>query len=90
MDISSSVDELNVELCAKLKEVVRRLDGERFGITIFNAKSVLLVPLTNDYEYVLGTLDKLEKSFEVSFISEIDDYFYSDDCFIALYVQSGE
>ena len=64
MDISDSVAELNVEMCAELKEVVKKLDGERFGITIFNAKSVLLVPLTNDYEYVLETLDKLEASLE--------------------------
>ena len=66
MDISSSVDGLNVELCEELKQVVRQLDGERFGITIFNAKSVLLVPLTNDYEYVLETLDKLSDSFKES------------------------
>lgn len=80
MDISSSVDKLNVEMCAKLKEVVKELDGERFGITIFNASSVLLVPLTNDYEYVLETLDTLEASFEQSItLEENPDYQWSDD-----------
>lgn len=86
MDISSSVDELNVEMCAELKEVVRKLDGERFGITIFNAKSVLLVPLTNDYEYVLETLDKLEESFKESIKMSEDDFdFFSDDIDYDLY-----
>lgn len=64
MDVSSSVDELNLDICSKLKNVVEELDGERFGITIFNGQSVLLVPLTNDYQYVLDTLDMLEKGFK--------------------------
>lgn len=78
LDISSSMDELNIEMCSKLKEVVKELDGERFGITIFNAKSVLLVPLTNDYEYVLETLDKLTASIEEDFKLEDEDYDYED------------
>ena len=53
MDISSSMDELNYAICDNLKKVVKELDGERFGITIFNGKTVVLVPLTNDYDYVL-------------------------------------
>lgn len=86
MDISSSVDGLNVELCEELKQVVRQLDGERFGITIFNAKSVLLVPLTNDYEYVLETLDKLSDSFKESIKLEENDYdFFAEDLDLGLY-----
>ncbi len=85
MDISSSMDELNLEMCEQLREVVKKLDGERFGITIFNAKSVLLVPLTNDYEYVLETLDKLEESLKVSMEMEESDYDYTSDDFELFY-----
>lgn len=73
MDVSSSVDELNLDMCDKLKKVVEELDGERFGITIFNGQSVLLVPLTNDYQYVLETLDTLEKCFKNN-IAQGDDW----------------
>lgn len=66
MDISDSVDELNLDMCDELKKVVEELNGERFGITIFNGQSVLLVPLTNDYQYVLDTLDSMKVSFEDS------------------------
>lgn len=66
MDISTSVDDLNLEMCDQLKQVVEELNGERFGITIFNGQSVLLVPLTNDYQYVLDTLDTMKKSFDYS------------------------
>ena len=68
MDISGSVDETNVALMDELKTVVESLDGERFGITIFNAKSVLLIPLTNDYKYIMDTLDDLEESFNESLL----------------------
>ena len=66
MDVSNSVDVINVTLCERLKEVVESLDGERFGITIFNGQSVLLVPLTSDYDYVLETLDKLMESIKLN------------------------
>ncbi len=59
MDISSSVDELNYELVGELKEIVKNLHGERFGISIFNTSSTLLVPLTDDYDYVNSILDEL-------------------------------
>lgn len=78
MDISTSVDELNLEICSELKDVVKDLNGERFGITIFNGKSVLLVPLTSDYEYVLETLDKLEKCFKQSIAYENGKLSYSE------------
>lgn len=82
MDISDSVDELNLQICNELKEIVKDLNGERFGITIFNARSVLLVPLTSDYDYVMETLNTLEDAFEYSissdefFSSELSDLYY--------------
>ncbi len=86
IDVSNSVDELNLDICRELKNVVKELDGERFGITIFNGQAALLVPLTDDYEYVLKSLDKLEMSFrhslgeipeELSYVDgeQITDYY---------------
>ncbi len=66
LDISDSMDELNNNICDDLKKLVKGLDGERFGITMFCGKTVVLVPLTTDYDYVLGEIDKLQKSFEQS------------------------
>ncbi|MBQ8526849.1 MAG: hypothetical protein IJ429_00120 [Lachnospiraceae bacterium] len=78
IDVSNSVDELNLDICRELKNVVKELDGERFGITIFNGQAALLVPLTNDYDYVLTTLDKLEMSFKNSLGEIPDDFAYVD------------
>ena len=61
LDISTSVDNLNAHLVGKLKDTVRNLEGERFGIVIFNTSPVLLTPLTDDYEYVIEQLDLIEE-----------------------------
>lgn len=76
MDVSASVDEVNQKLVESLKSVVNNLKGERFGISIFNTTSVLLVPLTDDYEYVLSVLDTLEKGFdaEINYDSSDENY----------------
>jgi len=66
MDVSASVDELNFELVDNLKKTVNSLKGERFGISIFNSSSVLISPLTDDYQYILEELDKLHESIEIN------------------------
>lgn len=85
MDISSSVDELNKGLVKNLKETVKSLKGERFGISIFNTSSVVIVPLTDDYDYVIEVLDTLEKALDKFNLSgSSDDYYY-----LVEYIQSG-
>lgn len=64
LDISYSVDALNLELVKNLKETVNHLKGERFGIVIFNTSAVMLSPLTDDYEYIIDTLNQLEESLQ--------------------------
>ena len=65
MDISTTCDNLNAVLIDKLIDVVKELNGERFGIVIFNSSPVLLCPLTNDYEYVVDTLEKVKEGLEM-------------------------
>ena len=66
MDVSASVDELNIELVDNLKDTVNQLKGERFGISIFNTTSVLISPLTDDYNYVINELEKIHSSFLIN------------------------
>lgn len=66
MDVSMSVVELNGKIVDNLKDTVKNLNGERFGISIFNTSSVTLVPLTNDYEYLLDILDKISVSIDAN------------------------
>lgn len=62
MDISTSVNDLNKELVETYKEVVKSLNGERFGISIFNTSSYTLVPLTEDYDYITENLNTLSEA----------------------------
>lgn len=64
MDVSDSVNELNEKLVSDLKNVVKKLKGERFGISVFNTSSVTLIPLTDDYNYILNRLDELQINFK--------------------------
>jgi len=59
MDISSSVNRLNSEVIESLKEIVKSLKGDKFGITVFSNSSVSIVPLTNDYNYVTERLETI-------------------------------
>lgn len=84
MDVSTSVDELNEQLVESLKKTVKSLKGERFGITIFNTSSVVLVPLTDDYEYVISVLDNLHKAFKsVNSLQVGNDYSYLTDYLVS-------
>lgn len=87
MDVSDSVNELNERLVGELKKIVKSLKGERFGISVFNTSSVTLIPLTDDYEYVLETLDTLQKNLK----TRIDYLNYkTDDAYMETeYIHAG-
>jgi len=63
LDVSYSLYELNADFVENLEEVVRGLEGDRVGISIFNTSTVEYMPLTTDMEF---TIDKLR---------ELKDYF---------------
>lgn len=77
-DISTSLDGVNIELCEQLKDFIKELKGERFGISIFNAKSALIVPLTTDYDYIFDMINVLEESIKegegIEYESEVENH----------------
>ena len=85
MDISTTVDELNEVLVDKLIDVVEDLEGQKVGIVIFNTTPVLICPLTTDYDYVIDTLETIQKALEMrtdyysSFNVDWDEYIKLDD-----------
>lgn len=80
LDVSYSLYDLNSEITDYLKNVVAGLEGDRFGISIFNTSSVTYVPLTDDYDYVQDRLDALheyfvmQKEYEEEYIQVYDTY----------------
>lgn len=78
LDVSYSLYELNYELTDYLEQVVTELKGDRFGITIFNTSSVVFVPMTDDYDYVVMRLEELKQYFTLQkeYFEFVDDYGY--------------
>ena len=60
--------------------MVAGLEGDRFGISIFNTSSVTYVPLTDDYDYVIDRLDALneyfvmQKEYEENYVQLYETY----------------
>lgn len=90
MDISTTCDNLNAELIDKLEEVVKELNGERFGIVIFNTSPVLLCPLTNDYNYILQVLDKVKEGLKMRLDYMNGKILFSDKLYeMEAYISNG-
>jgi len=88
LDVSYSICYLNYELVDRLEEVVAGLHGDRFGITIFNTSSVLYVPMTDDYEFVVKRLEELKEYFRLQELYQSDDFsidqYYNSDEYLKM------
>ena len=65
MDNGVYLDNLNSELIDEMIELVKSLDGDRFGVSIFCSASLLYVPMTDDYGYIVQKLEDLKEYFEL-------------------------
>ncbi len=64
LDVSGSMAEVDMEILDTFLELVEDFQGERIGLTIFNASPVQVFPLTDDYEFVKEHLKSLRDSFD--------------------------
>ncbi len=78
LDVSYSICYLNYDLVDSLEEVVAGLEGDRFGILIFNTSSVLYVPMTDDYDFIRQKLDELKEYFRLQQVYQDMDYTTTD------------
>ena len=65
LDISTSECEVNLELVKKFKQILSDIKGDRIGIIIYNTAPIVYCPLTDDYDYVKESLDKVEKQLKL-------------------------
>ncbi len=63
LDVSSSMDKWNRQIVEEFGRLVDKLDGERIGLTIFDASAVTVFPLTDDYEFIADRLDEARAAF---------------------------
>lgn len=65
LDVSGSMSSNLNDLLSYFSELVSKMDGQRFGITIFDGIYVTLSPLSTDYESINEILADLRDNFSV-------------------------
>jgi Ca-activated chloride channel family protein len=63
LDVSGSMTEYDAEIVRVFDTLVKRFDGERIALVLFNASATTYFPLTSDYDYVAKQLDHLVDDF---------------------------
>ena len=67
LDASGSMFDVNIQVLNKFKEMSKEFNGERISLTVFNATSVQVFPLTDDYDYIEANLDKVINVFKKNY-----------------------
>ncbi|WP_156906060.1 vWA domain-containing protein [Agrococcus lahaulensis] len=58
LDVSGSMVDVDAEILGVYQDIAASLDGERIGMRIFDASSVMAFPLTSDYDYIQEQLGR--------------------------------
>ena len=62
LDISGSMSDVNHEVLGQFIQLAEEFDGERLGLTVFDASAVQVFPLTSDGQYVREHLRQARSS----------------------------
>lgn len=62
LDVSGSMVDVDAEILGVYQQIASELDGERIGMRIFDASSVMAFPLTSDYDYIADQLGRYERA----------------------------
>jgi Ca-activated chloride channel family protein len=65
LDVSGSMMPYDAEIVRTFTQMVESFDGERIALSVFNATSRTIFPLTDDYDMVLAELDQVQKGLDV-------------------------
>lgn len=63
LDASGSMFDVNAAILEQFKNMSKSFQGERIALTVFNATSVNIFPLTDDYEYIATQLSQVQEYF---------------------------
>lgn len=64
LDVSGSVLRTDSQLVNRFRTLVANFSGQRFGLTVFNSSSVVILPLSDDYDLINEQLQKVGKALQ--------------------------
>lgn len=67
LDSSGSMFDVDIQILNKFKEMSKGFNGERISLTVFNATSVQVFPLTDDYDYIEANLNNTINIFQKNY-----------------------
>jgi len=62
MDVSGSLESYQKAILKYYKSIIKQLEGERIGITVFDGRPANIIPLSDDYDTLYDMIDDLENS----------------------------
>lgn len=65
LDVSGSMVDVDLELIEKFHSLTEEFQGERISLVIWNSKSFMVFPLTDDYDYIQENLDAVKQGLSV-------------------------
>ncbi|MCL2466385.1 MAG: VWA domain-containing protein [Micrococcales bacterium] len=75
LDVSGSMLPFDTQILGSFETMVGSFDGERIALSVFNATSQTVFPLTDDYEMVLDELARVKDNLDV----DLKDTIYVED-----------
>ncbi len=65
LDVSGSMLPYDTQILESFEQMVQSFDGERIALSVFNATSRTIFPLTDDYDMVLDELGRVKDDLDV-------------------------
>ena len=65
IDISTSENDVNLELVKSFRKIIPSIEGDRIGIVIYNTAPIVYCPLTDDYDYIDECSAKIQKQIQL-------------------------
>ena len=63
LDVSGSMTEVDAKITETFAEMAKGFKGERIGLVIFDSSAATIFPLTDDYDFVIDTLNKTKEAY---------------------------
>lgn len=66
LDVSGSMSSVDVKLVETFEQLVRRFEGQRVGLDVFNQVGSQVFPVTDDYDMIYEQLGVVKKALQVA------------------------
>ena len=89
LDVSGSMTNVDRSLVRVFADVVKGLDGERIGMTVFDSSASMIFPLTDDYSFLSQRLEEVGRQFDKDYLASRDYAEGGVSVYLGTFLQDG-